>query len=89
MTLKLLQKGDRFLPIEIETKLKGGSVHRTWYKNHLWRFRDTFVYFVPEEPCQVILDPDGYTVDFDRRNNQSGWMNHEFLFRWPGMNYEP
>ena len=35
------------------------------------------------------MDPDGYTVDFDRRNNQSGWMNHELLFRWPGMNYEP
>jgi len=89
VSLDIRQKGDRFLPVKIHSILKNGKVYETWYKNHLWRFKDTFVFTVPYNPEKIVLDPDGQTVDLDRRNNQTGGLKHEWLFSWPGMFYKP
>ncbi len=89
VTLTLRNLGQRFLPLEIETKLKDGTVVRNSWKNHLWRFKDTFSYTVPSKPVQVVLDPDIRTLDIDYRNNVTGRLKREYVFRWPGMYYNP
>ncbi len=89
VTVDLRQKGNRFLPVEIETIFKDGTTSRTWWKNHLWCYEDTFNYSVSKEPMKIVLDPDKMTVDADRRNNQSGRMKRERMFRRPGMTYNP
>ena len=89
VSLDICQRGDRFLPVKIHSVLKNGEIHETWYKNYLWRFNDRFVFTVPYKPERIILDPDGQTVDLDRRNNQAGLLKHEWMFNWPGMSYKP
>ena len=89
VTVDLRQKGNRFLPVEIETIFKDGTTSRTWWNNHLWRYEDTFNYSVSKEPVKIVLEPDKMTVDADRRNNQSGRMKRERMFRRPGMTYNP
>jgi len=80
--------GTRFLPMLVETTFKDGSTDRRWWKNHLWRFEDTFNYEVDKKPISVTLDPDGQTVDLDYRNNTTK-MKKKVLFDWPGMWYNP
>ncbi len=89
VTVDLRQKGNRFLPVEIETIFKDGTTSRTWWNNHLWRYEDTFNYSVSKEPVKIVLEPDKMAVDADRRNNQSGRMKRERMFRRPGMTYNP
>jgi hypothetical protein len=87
--LELANLGERYLPLEIETKLADGSTVRNRWTNHLWRFHDTFEYTVPGRPTRVRLDPDLQTLDVDYRNNVTGRFPREWVFRWPGMQYNP
>lgn len=89
VSLQILQKGNRQLPLVVETHLADGTRHRARWNNHLWRFGDEFTYSVPARPLRAVLDPRGMTLDLDRRNNHTGQMPAEWSFNWPGMNYRP
>ena len=80
--------GTRFMPIQIETTLDGGSVDRRWWDGHLWRFQDTLRYVTDKRPIHVSLDPDVQTLDMDHRNNTTK-MKRTFLLDWPGVWYDP
>ena len=80
--------GDRFMPLLVETKFIDGSTDRRWWKNHLWRYKDTFTYTVDKKPVSVTLDPDVQTVDMDYRNNTTQ-MKRRLMFDWPGLWYNP
>ena len=86
--LDLRNYGSRYMPLLIETEMVDGSVHRTWWRDHLWRFQDTLRYNVPSNPIRVTLDPDVQTVDVDYRNNTTN-MKNKFIFDWPGLSYNP
>ena len=86
--LKIKCIGGRFMPFIIETEFKDGTVDRRWWKNHLWRFEDTFSYTLNKEPMRVTLDPDVETVDMDFRNNSTK-MKSIIMFNWPGNDYNP
>ena len=86
--LGIKSKGNRFMPLLVETKFEDGTTDRRWWKNHLWRFEDTFIYNVDKKPISVTLDPDVQTVDLDYRNN-STHMKRRFMFDWPGLWYSP
>lgn len=89
VTLVLKQKGERFLPLDIETRLADGSRVRQRWTDHPWRYSDTLFYFVPQKPLDVVLDPDIRTVDVDRRNNYARRFPREIIFDWPRMSYNP
>ena len=86
--LDLRNYGSRYMPLLIETEMEDGSVHRNWWRNHLWRFQDTLRYNVHSNPVRVTLDPDVQTVDVDYRNNTTK-MKSSFVFDWPGLRYNP
>ena len=75
VNLGIKNYGERFMPLKIETKFSDGSVDLRWWKNHLWRYSDTFSYEVDNEPISVTIDPEVRTVDLDFRNNSTK-MNH-------------
>ncbi len=85
----IVKLGTREMPQLLEVTMKNGSKKRIWWKNHLWRKKDTFVFNVDEEPKSVVLDPDVQTLDADFRNNFSGRMKRESQFRWIDTNYNP
>ena len=89
ISVELEQKGNRFLPLDIQTTLKDGRVFTNRWNNHLWRFEDTFTYIVPGKPKKLMIDPEKFTLDADRRNNQTGRMKTERMLRRPGMKYTP
>ena len=80
--------GSRFIPLLVETTFEDGTTDRRWWKNHLWRYEDTFNYSVDKKPVSVTIDPDVQTVDLDFRNNTTN-MKNKLLFNWPGLWYEP
>ena len=80
--------GKRFIPLLIETTFEDGTTDRRWWKNHLWRYEDTFNYSVDKKPISVTIDPDVQTVDFDFRNNTTN-MKKTLIFDWPGLWYNP
>jgi len=80
--------GKRFIPLLVETTFKDGTKDRRWWKNHLWRYEDTFIYTVDKKPVKVTIDPDVQTVDLDYRNNTTA-MKRKILFDWPGLWYNP
>ena len=80
--------GKRFIPLLIETTFEDGTTDRRWWKNHLWRYEDTFTYSVHKKPVSVTLDPDVQTVDLDFRNNTTN-MKKNLIFDWPGLWYNP
>jgi len=80
--------GNRFMPLLVETTFEDGTTDRRWWKNHLWRYEDTFTYSVDKKPVSVTIDPDVQTVDLDYRNNTTN-MKNRLLFNWPGLWYEP
>tara|TARA_X000001036_G_scaffold196558_1_gene185196 strand:- start:10780 stop:13785 length:3006 start_codon:yes stop_codon:yes gene_type:complete len=86
--LNVKSLGNRYMPLLIETDLSNGDIHRQWWRNHLWRVKDTLRYVVPSKPLRVTLDPDVQTMDVDFRNNSTS-MNRKFVFDWPGMRYNP
>jgi|TARA_B100001750_G_scaffold92461_1_gene72970 hypothetical protein len=86
--LELRNHGNRYMPLIIETEMEDGNIHRDWWKDHLWRFRDTLRYDLPSDPVRVTLDPDVQTVDVDYRNNTTE-MKNSFIFDWPGLSYNP
>ncbi len=85
----IVKLGTREMPQLLEVTMENGSKKRIWWKNHLWREKDTFVFNVDEEPNSIVLDPDVQTLDADRRNNSSGRMPSERQFRWIETNYNP
>ena len=80
--------GSRFIPLLIETTFEDGTTDRRWWKNHLWRYEDTFTYSVDNKPVSVTIDPDVQTVDLDFRNNTTK-MKKSYMFDWPGLWYNP
>jgi hypothetical protein len=80
--------GSRFIPLLIETTFGDGTTDRRWWKNHLWRYEDTFNYSVDKKPVSVTIDPDVQTVDLDFRNNTTN-MKKTLMFDWPGLWYNP
>ena len=80
--------GTRFMPMLVETTFDDGSVSRSWWDNHLWRFQDTLRYSSSKKPVLVRLDPDVQTLDLDFRNNSTK-MKKKILFDWPGISYNP
>ena len=86
--LGIESKGTRFMPLLVETTFEDGTTDRRWWKNHLWRYEDTFNYSVNKKPVSVTIDPDVQTVDLDFRNNTTN-MKNRLLFNWPGLWYEP
>ena len=80
--------GSRFIPLLIETTFGDGTTDRRWWKNHLWRYEDTFTYSVDKKPVSVTIDPDVQTVDLDFRNNTTN-MEITPMFDWPGLRYNP
>ncbi|MBT6980923.1 MAG: M1 family metallopeptidase [Candidatus Marinimicrobia bacterium] len=86
--LGIESKGARFMPLLVETTFEDGTTDRRWWKNHLWRYEDTFNYSVDKKPVSVTIDPDVQTVDLDFRNNTTN-MKNRLLFNWPGLWYEP
>jgi len=80
--------GSRFIPLLIETTFEDGTTDRRWWKNHLWRYEDTFNYSVDKKPVSVTIDPDVQTVDLDFRNNTTN-MKKTLMFDWPGLWYNP
>ena len=89
VTLLIEQKGERFMPLDILTKLKNGKSHHQRWENHLWRFNDTLRYQVPAKPINIILDPDVILLDVDRRNNFSKGMGTEWMFDIQNRSYNP
>ncbi|HIB05597.1 MAG TPA: hypothetical protein EYO18_07730, partial [Candidatus Marinimicrobia bacterium] len=86
--LGIESKGTRFMPLLVETTFEDGTTDRRWWKNHLWRYKDTFTYSVHKKPVSVTIDPDVQTVDLDYRNNTTN-MKKRFMFDWPGLWYNP
>ncbi len=86
--LGIESKGTRFMPLLVETTFDDGTSDRRWWKNHLWRYKDTFMYSVDKNPVSVTLDPDVQTVDLDYRNNSTKLKKH-IMFNWPGLDYNP
>jgi hypothetical protein len=86
--LGIESKGTRFMPLLVETTFDDGTSDRRWWKNHLWRYKDTFMYSVDKYPVSVTLDPDVQTVDLDYRNNSTKLKKH-IMFNWPGLDYNP
>ena len=80
--------GSRFIPLLVETTFEDGTTDRRWWKNHLWRYKDTFNYSVDKKPVSVTIDPDVQTVDLDFRNNTTN-MKKNLMFDWPGLWYNP
>lgn len=89
VTAHISQRGDRKLPLLLETELKDGTKQRTWWRQQVWKFEDDITYNVPEKPITLRLDPDGMTLDVDRRNDIRGRRSPQVVFRWPGMYYSP
>ena len=86
--LGIESKGTRFMPLLVETTFDDGTSDRRWWKNHLWRYKDTFMYSVDKKPVSITLDPDVQTVDLDYRNNSTKLKKH-IMFNWPGLDYNP
>ena len=86
--LGIESKGTRFMPLLVETTFEDGTTDRRWWKNHLWRYEDTFNYSVDKKPVSVTIDPDVQTVDLDFRNNTTN-MKKNLMFDWPGLWYNP
>ena len=80
--------GSRFIPLLVETTFEDGTTDRRWWKNHLWRYEDTFNYSVDKKPVSVTIDPDVQTVDLDFRNNTTN-MKKTLMFDWPGLWHNP
>ncbi len=89
VTVDLVQKGNRFLPLDIHTTLANGDVVKTRWNDHLWTYNGSHSYSVPGEPKKLVIDPDKFTLDADRRNNQTGRMKHKIMFRQSRMDYRP
>ena len=81
-------KGNRFLPLLIETEFDDGSIDRRWWDRHLWRFSDTLSFLVSKNPKRISIDPDVQTMDLDYRNNTTK-LKKRILFDWPGLGYSP
>ena len=88
VNLGIESKGNRFIPMLVETIFEDGTSDRRWWKNHLWRYEDNFIYTVDKKPVSVTLDPDVQTVDLDYRNNTTKMKKH-IMFDWPGLWYNP
>ena len=88
INLGIESKGTRFMPLLVETTFEDGTTDRRWWKNHLWRYEDTFNYSVDKKPVSVTIDPDVQTVDLDFRNNTTN-MKKTLMFDWPGLWYNP
>ncbi|MCH7763037.1 MAG: hypothetical protein IIB95_04760 [Candidatus Marinimicrobia bacterium] len=85
----IVKFGTREMPQLLEVTMKDRSKKRIWWRNYQWRKKDTFIFYIDKEPKSIVLDPDGQTLDVDRRNNYSGWMQRERQFRWIDTNYNP
>ncbi|MBT4795304.1 MAG: M1 family metallopeptidase [Candidatus Marinimicrobia bacterium] len=87
--LNIVKHGTREMPQLLEITFADGSAKRLWWINHQWRKDDTFLFNVQRDPKSIVLDPDGMTIDVDRRNNYSGRMPREWQFDWINTGYNP
>ncbi len=85
----IAKHGKRELPQLLAITFMDGTTKRVWWKNHAWRKEDTFSFIVQHEPKSVALDPDGMTIDADRRNNHTGRMPSTWQFDWINTGYNP
>ncbi|NOZ74965.1 MAG: M1 family metallopeptidase [FCB group bacterium] len=88
-TVTVEQKGNRLLPPVVDLVFKDGSTQRLNTDDFLWRYYIDLTADTKAKPVRAIVDPDNEFLDVDRRNNMSGKFPTEFMFRWPGMYYQP
>lgn len=76
-------------PVVVElTTISGDKIRERW-ENFRNVFDGTFTMKSPSRVAKVELDPDDKLMDIDRRNNVSGRLPMEFIFKPALSNYNP
>jgi len=87
VTVSLVQRGTYRMPVDVELRLRNGDTPRTRWFGNSRKGQVTFTVSSPAE--KIILDPDNRILDVNRLNNESDIPAHEFLIRYPGIDYTP